>query len=329
MALSDLVVRQTKASGKAFTLANFDGLALYISPKGSKAWHFRYSWGGKQRRISFGTYPEVSLQEARCLRDEARSLVSKGINPQIHRKQKRRAVRLASENNFRAVYLQWFEHRKLELKAGRQSTLSQIERIFDNDVLPSLATTSIFDIQRSDLLEVVARIEARGAVSIAEKVRTWLNQLFRFALVKIDGLTHNPAADLDVVAVPKPPVINNPYLRLKDLPDFLHALRAYAGEVMTQLGIRLLLLTGVRTGELRLAMPHQFDLECGLWIIPPEIVKQLQESMRKQRKRAQDIPAYIVPLSNQAITVIRYLLAKMKPNQTYLLAHRSDLKKMY
>jgi len=121
----------------------------------------------------------VSLREARRLRDEARGLIAKGINPQVHRKQKRRAVRLASENNFKAVYLQWFEHRKLELKMGRQSTVSQIERIFGNDVLPRIGTASIFDIQRSDLLEVVAQIEARGAVSIAGKVRTWLNQLFR------------------------------------------------------------------------------------------------------------------------------------------------------
>jgi hypothetical protein len=81
MALSDLVIRQTKATGKAFTLADSCGLALYVSPKGGKAWHFRYSWGGKQKRISFGTYPEVSLQEARNLRDEARRLVAKGINP--------------------------------------------------------------------------------------------------------------------------------------------------------------------------------------------------------------------------------------------------------
>jgi len=179
MALSDLAIRKTKATGKVFTLADFDGLCLNVSPTGGKAWHFRYYWGGKQKRISFGTYPEVSLREARRLRDEARGLIAKGINPQVHRKQKRRAVRLASENNFKAVYLQWFEHRKLELKMGRQSTVSQIERIFGNDVLPRIGTASIFDIQRSDLLEVVAQIEARGAVSIAGKVRTWLNQLFR------------------------------------------------------------------------------------------------------------------------------------------------------
>lgn len=327
MAISELAVRKVNATGKTFTLADYDGLFLNVSPQGSKTWHFRYYWEGQQKRMSFGIYPAIGLQEARCLRDDARALLAKGINPRVHRKQKRQAVRLASENDFKTVYLLWFEHRKLELKAGRQSTLSQIERIFGNDVLPRLGATSIFEIHRTDLLEVLARIEARGALSIAEKVRTWFNQLFRFALVKISGLTVNPASDLDVVALPKPPVANNPFLRLTQLPHFLHKLRAYGGATTTQLGIRLLLLAGVRTGELRLAKPDQFDLERGLWIIPSEVVKQLQNDMRKQRKRAQDIPPYIVPLSIQAIQIVRYLLAEIKPAQTYLLAHRSDLKK--
>ena len=145
-------------------------------------------------------------------------------------------------------------------------------------------------------------------------------------MVKVEGLEGNPASDLDVVAVPKPPVMNNPFLRLEDLPDLLRKLRAYRGMVTTQLGIRLLLLTGVCTGELRLATPDQFDLERGLWIIPPEVVKQLQEGMRRRRKRVQDIPPYVVPLPVQAIEIVRYLLEQVKPAQRYLLAHRSDLK---
>ena len=94
----------------------------------------------------------------------------------------------------------------------------------------------------------------------------------------------------NVVAIPKPPVVNNPFLRLPELPNLLNKLRRYRGRFTTQLGIRLLLLTGVRTGELRLATPDQFDLERGLWIIPPEVVKQLQDGMRKRGQRPQDIP---------------------------------------
>lgn len=276
--------------------------------------------------MSLGTYPEVSLREARALRDEARALVAKGINPKIDRKQKLRAVRFATENSFKVVYLQWLAHRKLELKEGRQSTLSQIQRIFDKDVLPALGSVSVYDVRRPDLLAVLAFIEQRRAFTTAEKVRTWFRQLFRFAMVKVEGLDGNPASDLSVVAVPKPPVAHNPFLRLPELPNLLNKLRRYRGRITTQLGIRLLLLTGVRTGELRLATPDQFDLERGLWIIPPEVVKQLQDGMRKRGQRPQDIPPYVVPLSVQAIEIVRYLLEQLKPAQRYLFAHRSELR---
>lgn len=96
--LSDLIIRQAKATGVAYTLPDADGLGLVVSPVGGKSWHFRYYWLGKQKRISLGSYPEVGLREARALRDEARALLAKGINPHTDRKQKRRAARLASEN---------------------------------------------------------------------------------------------------------------------------------------------------------------------------------------------------------------------------------------
>ncbi|MFW7348463.1 MAG: tyrosine-type recombinase/integrase [Pigmentiphaga sp.] len=327
MALSEMAARQAKATGKPYTLGDIDGLSLAVSEQGGRSWHFRYVWAGKQKRMSLGTYPEVTLREARTLRDEARALLAKGINPKVDRKRKRQAVRLAGEHSFKAVFKLWFEHRSLELKKGRNSTLSQIERIFEADVLPSLGPMSIHDVRRSDLVETVAKIERRLAHTTAEKVRTWLNQLFRFAMVKVDGLETNPASDLDVVALPKPPVVHNPFLRLPELPELLQKVRRYRGKLTTQLGIRLLLLTGVRTGELRLATPDQFDLDRGLWVIPPEVVKQLQNDMRKKGKRPQEIPPYIVPLPVQAIEIVRYLLERVKPAQRYLLPHYSDLKK--
>ena len=328
MALSDLTVRQAKAADKAYSLPDTDGLGLVVAPTGGKSWHLRYYWLGKQKRISLGNYPEIGLREARTLRDEARALLAKGINPHTDRKQKRHAVKLAADYTFKAVFDAWVEHRRKELKEGRQSTLSQILRIFGKDVLPALGKMSIYDIRRPQLLGVLARIEERKAFTTAEKVRTWLSQLFRYALVIVEGLEANPASDLDVVAEPKPPVSHNPYLHLPELPNFLQKLRRYNPRGwQTQLGIRLLFLTGVRTGELRLATPDQFDLDRGLWIIPPQIVKQLQDEMRKAGKRPQDVPPYIVPLSLQAIEIVRYLLGVMRPAQVHLLTHRSELKK--
>lgn len=138
-------------------------------------------------------------------------------------------------------------------------------------------------------------------------MRAWLNQLFRFAMIKINRPDINPASDLDVVALPKPPVLHTPLPALT-----LQKVHRYRGKPSTQLGIRLLFLTGARTGELRLATPDQFDLDRGLWNIPSEVVKQLQNDMRKKGKRPQDIPPYIAPLSVQAMEIVRYLLGSVR-----------------
>lgn len=328
MALSDLIVRQAKTTGKRYTLYDNDCLSLMVSAAGGKSWMFRYSWLGKQKRMALGGYPALSLREARAERDKAQALLARGIDPQIERDQRRHAAKLAGEYTFKNVFDAWVEHRRKELKEGRQSTLSQILRIFNKDVLPTLGKMSIYDIRRPQLLGVLAAIEKRKAFTTAEKVRTWFNQMFRYALVIAEGMEVNPAADLDVVAEPKPPVAHNPYLHLPEMPEFLQRLRLYDPRGwQTQLGVRLLFLTGVRTGELRLAEPEQFDLDRGLWIIPPQVVKQLQDEMRKAGKRPQDVPPYIVPLSVQAIEIVRYLLGVMRPAQKYLLSHRSELKK--
>lgn len=325
MALSDATVRQAKATGKDYTLGDSDGLSLGVTAAGGKSWHFRYSWAGKQKRMSLGTYPEVGLRQARSLRDEARRLIAEGTNPCVHRRHQRHTQNLAEQNTFQAMYDLWLAHRGRVLNKGRQSTLEQIERTFDNDVLPALGKSSIYAIKRHDLLDVLAKIERRRAYTVAEKVRTWLKQLFRFALVKAPGLEQNPASDLDVVAAPKPSVTHNPFLRMPELPRLLQAIDGYGGALQTRLGLRLLLLTGVRTGELRLATPDQFDLKQGLWTIPPEVVKQLQLEMRKEGRRSQEIPPYIVPLSEQAKAIVRQLLQQVRPAQKYVFAHRYDL----
>jgi Protein of unknown function (DUF3438). len=126
MALSDATVRQAKATGKDYTLGDSDGLSLGVTAAGGKSWHFRYSWAGKQKRMSLGTYPEVGLRQARSLRDEARRLIAEGTNPRVHRRHQRHTQSLAEQNTFQAMYDLWFAHRGRVLKKGRQSTLDQI-----------------------------------------------------------------------------------------------------------------------------------------------------------------------------------------------------------
>ncbi|WP_372387501.1 tyrosine-type recombinase/integrase [Xanthomonas axonopodis] len=318
--LSDLMARQAKATGKPYSLADFDGLYLYVSAIGSKVWHFRYSWLGKRERITFGGYPALSLKQARDLRDEARALLAKDINPHAERKRKRHVIVLAGEHTFMAVYEKWLAHRSLHLVTeGRQSTPNQIERVFKKDVFPVLRNLTIYDVTRAHLLTIVGRVEKRGSMSVAEKLRTWFEQLFTYASVVVPNMGENPSKDLDVVAMPLPPVENNPFLRMHELPVMLQTLRKYRGRLRTQLGIRLLLLTGVRTGELRYATPDQFDLEHGLWIIPVARLKQRKQLTKKKRQRYSDIPPYIVPLSLQAQEIVRHLLESLKPSQIYLI----------
>lgn len=318
--LTDLKVRQAKANGKDYTLPDFDNLALFVSANGSKRWHFRYTWVGRRARISLGSYPELTLREARDLRDQAHALIAKGINPRIDRKQKRQAIKIAGANTFMAVYEKWMEHRRLSLEEGRQTSISIIPRIFKKDIFPFLKSYTIYEITRPMLLEVISRIEKRGSLSVAEKVRTWLKQLFDYAMVVIPAMGTNPATDLHVVAIPLPPVDNNPFLRMPELPQFLQDLRKYRGTLKTQLATRLLLLTGVRTGELRLATPDQFDMARGLWIIPVASLKQRKMLTKKRRKRITDIPPYIVPLSAQALEIVRFMLEQFKPAQRYVFS---------
>lgn len=220
MPLTDTAVRQAKPTGKNYTLKDTAGLALFVGAKGAKQWHFRFYWLGKQARISMGVYPAVSLKEAREARDQARALVAQGVDPRANRREVRLAVCSASENAFRAVYDDWYVFRGLSLKRGRQSTLEQIERHFTKNILPWLGDLPIVEVSRQHVLEVLRKIERRKAMTTAEKCRTWLNQLFRYAMVE-KGLASNPAADLDIVALPKPKVRHNPHLRMADLPAFL------------------------------------------------------------------------------------------------------------
>ena len=203
MTLSDLTVRQAKAAEKTYSIPDTDGLGLVVARTGGKSWHLRYYWLGKQKRISLGNYPEIGLREARTLRDEARALLAKGVTPYRSETEATRGQacgRLHLQGRLRCVGRASPQGNQ----EGRNSTLSQILRIFNKDVLPSLKQMSIYDIRRPQLLGVLARIEERKAFTTAEKVRTWLGQLFRYALVIVEGLEANPASDLDVVAEPKP-----------------------------------------------------------------------------------------------------------------------------
>ncbi|WP_324710143.1 tyrosine-type recombinase/integrase [Pseudomonas citronellolis] len=319
MGLTDTAVRQAKGKGKDYSLTDSLGLSLFVSAAGTKSWHFRFSWGGKQPRISLGTYPELSLLEARDKRDEMRKLVAKGIDP---RGSHRADAKTTGEPTFQDVSDEWYEFKKARWAGdSRQGSGAQARRVLDKDLLPSLKARPFAEIHRGELAAVVAKIEERGALNIAEKARSWLRQIFRYGIAK--GLREdNPAADLDILAAEPPPVRHNPILSHvgDDLPQLLVRLRHYHGSPVTRDAVYLMLLSAVRGIELRKTGPEDFNLDTGIWRVSPDRVKQLRGKVRRD---GADIPDYIVPLPRQAIEVVRRCIKRAGRNR-YLFPGRNN-----
>lgn len=320
MPLTDTAVRQAKPRDKDYSLTDSAGLSLFVAAKGAKSWHFRFSWHGRQPRISLGTYPEISLKQARERRDQARALVAKGIDPRSARREEKLTASTGAVKTFEVVAEEWYAFKSPRMVAARKGGATQSRMYLDKDLIPSLGKLPVSDIRRSDVLSTMRRVEARGALNVARKCRSWLNEIFRFAIAS-GYIEHNPASDLDIVAVKEPPEKHNPMLRLAELPEFLKSLRTFIGAEYTRSAVRILLLTGVRTGELRFATRDQFDLDGGLWTIPPTGVKQLQKLIRG--KDGAKVPPYLVPLSRQAVEEIRNVM-ETTGAYTLLLPGRSD-----
>lgn len=303
MPLTDTAVRQAKPADKGYSITDASGLSLFIAPNGTKSWHFRFSWHGDQPRMSLGTYPEITLKEARDLRDQARALVSKGTDPRSKRREEKRAAASEAVKTFEVVANEWHLFKTPRWVVSKKGAATQSRAYLENDLIPVLGKIPVVDVRRADVLSAIRRIEGRGSLSAAEKCRSWLNEIFRFAIAS-GYLEMNPASDLDIVALKAPPTRHNPMLRRHELKEFLRTLREFkraTGFIMS--AIRILLLTGVRTGELRYAKADQFDLDGALWTIPADTVKQLRKVIRS--KGGDEVPPYLVPLSRQAVEEVR------------------------
>lgn len=322
MPLTDTAVRQAKPADKDFSLTDASGLSLFVATNGTKSWHFRFSWHGKQPRYSLGTYPEITLKEARELRDQARALVAKGVDPRIERRQSKAKAADRQENTFEAVANRWHAFKLPRWSKSIRGAAVQSRFYLEKDLIPELGKYPLDQINRADVLRAMRRVERRGALNSARKCRSWLNEIFRYGMAE-DLIDINPASDLDIVAVPEPPVQHNPYLKQHELKVFLRTLRDDSCASYVRSAIRLLLLTGVRTIELRSATIDQFDFDNALWTIPPGIVKQLQKRVRTQ---SGEIPPYLVPLSRQAVEEAKRV-HKLTGSYRVLIAGRNDPRK--
>lgn len=271
-------------------LADSGGLYLEAIPAGGRYWRWKYRYGGKEKRLALGTYPEVTLAQARKARDAARVTLAGGTDPAQVRADARTAARLRTETHFEGVARAWFEHWKGP-RSDRHATY--VLRRLEMDVFPVLGHKPVGEITAPQLLAMAKRIEARGALDIAKRALQTCGQVLRFAVAH--GLAErNPAADVKPSDALKARKKTN-YARLdaQEVPSLLRRIDAYQGTPTTRLAMMLMALTFVRTGELIGARWGEFDLDAAEWRIPAERMK-----MRTP---------HIVPLSRQAIEVLATL----------------------
>ncbi|HEI8689073.1 TPA: tyrosine-type recombinase/integrase [Proteus mirabilis] len=288
MPLTDIQIRKANPKEKPYTLNDGNGLSLLVEPNGSKGWRFRYRFAGKPKMISLGVYGQVTLAEARKKRDEAKKQLAENINPSDARKSEKIALRYATENTFYAVAMEWHSSKCSTWSDGYAS---EILRCFENDIFPYIGKRPIDQIAPLELLAVLQKIEKRGALEQANKIRRRCGEVFRYAVIT-GRVKYNPAPDL-AGAMNKPETKHFPFLREDEIPDFVKALNNYQGSKITKYATQLLMLTGVRTVELRLAEWSEFDFDNAIWEIP-------KERMKKRRP-------HLVPLSPQVIAILNEL----------------------
>lgn len=286
MPLTDSSIRTAKPKGKLYRLPDANGLCLEVTPTGSKLWRYRYS--GKAKMLALGAYPAVTLLEARQKRDAARQQLIAGIDPGEHKKAAK-AVARAEALTFEAVAREWYAY---NAPRWAESTAYKAKLYLENDLLPVVGSRPISAITRPDLVELVRKVEARGTLNAAGKIRQWLHQIYRYALAK-GVVQSNPATDLDVVAAPAKAARHHPHVSFAEPPELLEKLEAAKLSNLTRWAINLLALTAVRPGELRAAPWSEFDLAAASWTIP-------KERMKARRP-------HVVPLPRQAVAILRQL----------------------
>lgn len=287
--LSEQQVRKAKPQAKETKMFDGMGLFLLVTPSGGKLWRFKYQFGGKEKLLAFGSYPEISLAEAREKLAAARKQVAAGIDPSGTKKALKAAQVAASESAFEIVAREWHTRFLNTWTAGHAGTiLKRLER----DVFPWVGNRPIGEIEPPEILAVLRRVESRGALETAHRIKTICGQVFRYA-VATGRATRDVAADLKGALPPAPEKHHASITDPKEVAQLLRAIQGYEGRFIVRCALRLSPLFFVRPGELRHAEWSEVDFEEALWTIPAERMKMKA--------------SHIVPLSSQALEILKEL----------------------
>lgn len=286
--LADIQVNKAKRKEKDYKLSDGGGLHLLVTKTGGKLWRMQYRFDGKQKMLSFGSYPAISLADARQRREDARKLLANGQDPAAVKKAVQEAATVAAASTFEAVAGKWFEKRKPEWV---DSHAVSIKGRLDNYILPAFGSKPIAEVTAADVRTMLLKIEARGTVEAAKRVKVICGQVFRYAVAH-DYIAHDPSAALKPSELFRKvekrhfAAVTDP----KELAPLLRSIEGYTGSIETRCALRLLPMLLLRPGELRHLEWSEIDLEAAQVNIPAEKMK-----MRN---------AHTVPLSKQALAIL-------------------------
>lgn len=287
MPLSAITVQSAKAKEKSYKLSDSGGLYIEISPNGGKWWRYKYRYEGKEKRISLGTFPDVSLAKARENHTAARKLLADGINPSEDRKIKKATKKLKAENSFEQVARAWV---KSHMQNKADSHKNKVLRRFEIYLFPWIGDKPIADISAPQFLEVIRRIEKLNIAETAKRTLQTAGQVFRYAVQ--NGFTlRDVTADLKGALAPTTKTHMAAFTEPKDVAELLRAIDAFKGSFSVSCALRLSPLVFVRPGELRMAKWCDIDLEAAEW-------RYLVSKTKTN---------HLVPLATQAVAILREL----------------------
>jgi len=287
MPLTDTQIRKAKPSQKTQRLFDGGGLYLEISPKGGKWWRLKYRFGGKEKRFSLGVYPDISLKDARERRDEARKLLANKVDPGEHRKAKKAVKDEQAANSFEVIAREWYAKHSPNWSLSHGA---RIIRRLERDIFPWIGGKAIANINAPQLLDVIRRIEQRGALETAHRALGNCGQVFRYA-VATGRAGRDPTSDLKGAL---PPVKSTHFAAVTEpnqVAEVLRAIDSYEGTLIVRCALHLAPLVFVRPGELRHAKWADIDLESAEW----------RYTVSKTNTQ------HIVPLADQALEILREL----------------------
>lgn len=295
MALTDIKVRTAKPTDKQYKLTDGSGMHLLVHPNGSKYWRLQYRFGGKQKMLALGIYPEVSLADARARRDEARKLLANGIDPGD--KKKNDKVEQEEARTFEQLAIEWHATNKKWSEEHSRRVLKSLE----DNLFPAIGKRNIADLKTRDLLAPIKAVELSGRLEVASRLQQRTTAIMRYA-VQSGLLDYNPAQEM-VGAVASSNRQHRPALELKRTPELLQRIDSYTGRPLTRLAVELTLLVFICSSELRFARWSEIDFETSMWTIPAE--REAIEGVKHSQRGSKMHTPHLVPLSHQALAILK------------------------